>query len=337
MLSVGVIGYGYWGPNVVRNFADSTRARISWVSDRDPVRLEIAKRRHPGIRTTTDYAEMLKDDGLDAVAIVTPVSTHFPLGLECLRAGKHVWIEKPLTRTIEEAERLLEEAASRKRVLLVDHTFVYTGAVRKLKSMIEAHDLGDLYYYDSMRVNLGLFQFDVDVIWDLVAHDLAIIDYLFPFQAIAVSAVGRSHFEGRHANTGFVNLHFDNQFIAHVNASWLSPVKVRQITVAGSRKMVVYDDLNNAEKIKVYDRGADMPMTKESTYSALMDYRLGDMWAPHISPREALAVEVEHFIDCIETGAEPITSGAFGLELVRLLTAATESMQKHGALQKVTR
>ncbi|HWR03145.1 MAG TPA: Gfo/Idh/MocA family oxidoreductase [Humidesulfovibrio sp.] len=335
MLNIGVIGYGYWGPNLVRNFAESPRAQVRWVSDRSEERLALAQRRHPGVRTDTDYQAMLRDPEVTAVAIATPVSTHFPLALECLRAGKHVWVEKPFTHTVEEGERLIEEAAKRGLRILVDHTFVYTGAVRKMKELIDAGTLGDIYYYDSMRVNLGLFQFDVDVIWDLVIHDLAIIENLFSARPTGVSAIGRAHFPGRHANTAFVTLHFENDFIAHINASWLSPVKVRQITVAGSKQMIVYDDMSNAEKIKVYDRGADLPMTRESTYNALMDYRMGDMWAPRIAGREALSLEVEHFLDCIEQGTQPITSGEVGLQLVRLLSAATTSMQNQGSLQKV--
>lgn len=336
MQSIGVIGYGYWGPNLVRNFAECPRAKVAWVTDQNPERLALAKRRHPGAQVGTDYRAMLADPEVTAVAIATPVSTHYPLALECLRAGKHVWVEKPFTRTVAEGEHLLEEAAARGLTILVDHTFVYTGAVRKVKEILDSGSLGDIYYYDSTRVNLGLFQFDVDVIWDLVVHDLAIIEHLFAARPTGVSAIGRAHFAGRHANTGFVTLHFENDFIAHINASWLSPVKVRQITIAGSRQMLVYDDLNSAEKIKVYDRGASLPETRESTYSALMDYRLGDMWAPHVSGREALAVEVDHFVDCIEQGARPVTSGEVGLQLVRLLNAATASMQNEGALQKVT-
>lgn len=335
MHTIGVIGYGYWGPNLVRNFAESTRAKVKWISDRDPVRLELAQRRHPAVTCTSDHLHVLKDPDVDAIAIATPVSTHFDLALQALQHGKHVWVEKPFTRTVDEGLRLLDEASRRHLVILVDHTFVYTGAVRKIKTIIDQGELGELYYYDSMRVNLGLFQLDVDVIWDLAVHDLAIIEYLFPFQPVAVSAVGRAHLQNRRANTAFINLHFANDFIAHINASWLSPVKVRQVTVAGSKKMVVYDDLINVEKVKVYDRGVDLPMTKESAYSTLTQYRMGDVLAPHISGREALAVEVDHFLDCIDTGTEPLTNGSAGLQLVRILTAATQSMSEQGSLQKV--
>ena len=255
MIGIGIIGYGYWGPNLVRNFFETPDCRVVSVSDLSRDRLAKIGPRYPTVETTTDYRDLLRDPRIDAVVVATPVSTHFELGMEALRAGKHVLIEKPMTCDATEALRLVDEADVRKRILAVDHTFVYTPAVRKIHDLVTKGDLGDIYYYDSVRVNLGLFQHDVNVIWDLAVHDLAIMDYLLPVQPVAVSATGIGHVPGEPENMAYVTLHFDTNVMAHLHVNWLSPVKVRKTLIGGSRKMVSYDDLEPSEKIRIYDKG----------------------------------------------------------------------------------
>ncbi len=330
MIKVGVIGYGYWGPNLVRNFAEASCSQVVAVSDLNAERLAVVRRRYPAIEATTDHRDLLADTRIDAVAIATPVSSHFELGLQALRAGKHVLLEKPLAATSEEAVRLVEEAGRRRRVLMVDHTFVYTGAVRKMQELVAAAELGDIYYYDSVRVNLGLFQHDVNVIWDLAVHDLAIMEYVLSAQPCAVSATGVSHVPGQPANIAYLTLFFDGSLIAHVHANWLAPVKVRRTLVGGSQKMIVYDDLEPSEKIKVYNKGITVNNGTEHKYQLLIDYRTGDMWAPQLDISEALRTEVIHFADCLDTGKSPITDGLAGLRVVSILEAASKSMTAKG-------
>ena len=332
MIGVGVIGYGYWGPNLVRNFAEAPGSQVVAVSDLRPERLDLARRRYPVIETTTDYHDLLADARIDAIAIATPVSTHFELAMQVLQAGKHVWVEKPLAATSEQAIRLIGEADRRNRMLMVDHTFVYTGAVRKIRELVATNGLGDIYYYDSVRVNLGLFQHDVNVIWDLAVHDLSIMDYVLPSQPCAVSATGMSHVLGEPENIAYLTLFFDNCLIAHIHVNWLAPVKVRRTLIGGSRKMIVYDDLEPSEKVKVYDKGITINESPESIYQMLIGYRTGDMWAPQLDMTEALRTEALHFIRCIEEGERPITDGEAGLRVVRILEAATQSMAKRGLL-----
>jgi len=332
MIRVGVIGYGYWGPNLVRNFAEAQGSQIAAVSDLRPERLALARRRYPVIKATTDYRDLLADAGIDAVAIATPVSTHFELAMQALQAGKHVLVEKPLAATSEQAIRLIEEAGRHNRVLMVDHTFVYTGAVRKIGELMASDELGDIYYYDSVRVNLGLFQHDVNVIWDLAVHDISIMDYAIPVQPCAVSATGMSHIPGEPADVAYLTLFFDDRLIAHVHVNWLAPVKVRRTLIGASRKMIVYDDLEPSEKVKVYDKGITLSSNAESVYQMLVGYRTGDMWAPQLNMTEALRTEVLHFICCIEECDRPITDGEAGLRVVRVLEAATQSMAERGRL-----
>jgi len=267
---------------------------------------------------------------VDAVAIATPVASHFELALRALRAGKHVFVEKPLTDTAEKAERLISEAESRGLTLHVDHTFVYTGAVRKIRELVNRGELGDLYYYDSVRVNLGLFQSDVSVIWDLAVHDLSIMDYVFPEKPVAVCATGVKHVPGKPANIAYLTLFFDNDAIGHLHVNWLAPVKVRRTFVGGSRKMIVYDDVEPSEKVKVYDKGITLNGNKETLYRALVTYRMGDMWAPRLETMEALQVEAEHFVRCVTEGERSITDGHSGLRVVRILEAATRSLKERG-------
>jgi len=330
MINVGVIGYGYWGPNLVRNFAEAPSSQVVAVSDLNAERLALVRRRYPGIETTTDYRDLLVDGNLDAIAIATPVSSHFELAMQALQAGKHVLVEKPLVATSEEAARLVEEADRRQRVLMVDHTFVYTGAVRKMQELVASAELGDVYYYDSVRVNLGLFQHDVNVIWDLAVHDLSILEYVLPVQPCAVSATGVSHVPGRPANIAYLTLFFDSSLIAHIHVNWLAPVKVRRTLLGGSQKMIVYDDLEPSEKIKVYDKGITLNNGSDRRYQMLIGYRTGDMWAPHLDITEALRTEVAHFADCLDNGKSPITDGVAGMRVVNIMEAATQSMEAMG-------
>jgi predicted dehydrogenase len=330
IINVGVVGYGYWGPNLVRNFAEAPDSQVAAVCDLRPERLALVKSRHPGIEVTTDIHDILKNPAIDAVVIATPVSSHFELAMGALQAGKHVLVEKPLTATAEQAQRLIDEAARRQRVLMVDHTFAYTGAVRKIGEMVRSGELGKLYYYDSVRVNLGLFQTDVSVLWDLAVHDLSIMDYILPHQAKAVSATGISHVNGKPEDIAYLTLFYDNQLFAHIHVNWLAPVKVRRTLIGGDQKMIVYDDLEPSEKIKVYDKGITVNNGVEGTYQVLVGYRTGDMWAPKVDGAEALRVEVVHFLHCIEQNETPLTDGHAGLRVVKILEAATKSMSLQG-------
>lgn len=335
MIRIGVIGYGYWGPNLVRNFAELPNAQVTAVCDKRSERLAAAERRYPGVRLTTDPTTVLNDPGVDAVAIATPVQYHFDLAMAALAAGKHVLVEKPIASTAEQAARLVEEAARRRLVLMVDHTFVYTGAVRKLRELTEAGDLGDIYYYDSVRINLGIFQHDVNVLWDLAVHDLSIMDFVLQREPTAVSATGLAHVPGQPENIAYMTMFFDGPLIAHIHVNWLAPVKVRRTLIGGSRRMIVYDDIEASEKVKVYDRGVSVNPSPENVYQMLVGYRAGDMWAPQLAVREALHTEALHFIECVERGLAPETSGESGLRIVRLLEAASTSMREQGRLVPV--
>lgn len=330
MINIGIIGYGYWGPNLVRNFAELSRATVAAVCDLDTKKLELVQRRYPAVKTTTDFQDLLKDPSIDAIAVATPVSTHFELGMAVLKAGKHLWLEKPMTETSLQARKLVDEANRRKRVLIVDHTFIYTGAIRKMAEIIRSGDLGRIYYYDSIRVNLGLFQRDVSVISDLAVHDFSILDYLLGEHPVAVSASGINHFPGTPENLAYITLFYDSGTIAHANVSWLAPVKVRQILIGGSKKMITYDDLEPSEKVKVYDKGVSFTDDPRQIHEMRVGYRTGDMWAPKLDGTEALRVEGEHFLDCIEQDKTPQTDGRLGLRVVELIEAATSSMRGRG-------
>ncbi len=332
MIRIGVIGYGYWGPNLVRNFSEAPDTAVAAVSDLRPDRLALAARRSPGVRVTCNAGELLADPAIDAIAISTPVSTHFDLALAALRAGKHVLVEKPLTTTSEQAAQLIDEAERRRLVLMVDHTFVYTGAVRKIRELITNGSTGQIYYYDSVRINLGLFQTDVDVIWDLAVHDLAIMDYLLDARPCAVAATGINHVAGGTENIAYMTAFFETNLIAHINVNWLSPVKVRRMLIGGSKQMIVYDDMEPSEKVKVYDKGITVTNTPESVYKMLIGYRTGDMHAPQLDLTEALRIEAQHFAECITLGTRPITDAYAGLRVVRMLEAASFSMKHRGRL-----
>jgi predicted dehydrogenase len=337
MIKIGVIGYGYWGPNLVRNFAELSGGTVTAVADVDANKLELVRRRHPGVTATADFQDLLHDPQIDAIAVATQVSSHFELGMAVLRAGKHLWLEKPMVETSLQARKLLEEADRRERVLLVDHTFVYTGAVRKMAQILGAGELGRIYYYDSIRVNLGLFQRDVSVISDLAVHDFSLLDFLFREHPMAVSASGINHFPGTPENLAYITLFYDSGMIAHANVSWLAPVKVRQILIGGSRKMITYDDLEPSEKVKIYDKGISFTDDPQKILEMRVGYRTGDMWAPKLDMTEALRVEAEHFIDCIEHNKPPQTDGRLGLRVVELIEAATSSMRGRGETVYVQR
>lgn len=332
---VGVIGYGYWGPNLVRNFAESTATEVVAVSDMSEQRLALAQARHPEIGVTTDCEEIFGDPDIDAVVIATPVSTHYPLGMAALQAGKHVLMSKPLAESAARGQRLVDEARSRNLVLMVDHTFLYTGAVRKIKQIVDEGNLGSLYYYDSVRVNLGLFQHDVNVLWDLAVHDLAIMAYVLGEQPRAVTATGAAHVAGQPASMAYLTCFFESSLIAHHHVNWLAPVKVRRTLIGGDRQMIVYDDLEPSEKVKVYDKGVTLRSGNESVYESMVGYRTGDMWAPQVTLTEALRVEVQHFADVIRKGLAPLADGESGLRVVRVLEAAVESLEQRGKLVDV--
>jgi predicted dehydrogenase len=330
MINVGVIGYGYWGPNLVRNFHETSGAQMKAVCDLDPRRLSLALKRYPTLQTTTDHRELLKDPAIDVIAIATPVAAHFPLAKDALKAGKHVLLEKPLTQSTEQALRLLEEAAKRNLTVMVDHTFIYTPAVRKMKELVAGGSLGEVYYYDSTRINLGLFQSDVNVIWDLAAHDVSILDYLFEDKPCAVSATGISHVPGSPESMAYLTVFFESNLIAHMHVNWLAPVKLRRTLLGASKKMLVYDDLEPSEKIKVYDKGITLKDNVEGVHQLLIGYRSGDMWAPNLPLTEALRTEAEHLVHCLENGERPMTDGAAGLRVVQILEAATRSVRLQG-------
>jgi predicted dehydrogenase len=330
MIGIGIVGYGYWGPNLVRNFSEVKGAQVAAVCDLSPDKLAIAQRRYPTIRATSDFNELLRDPKVDAVVVATPVRTHFKLAMAALKAGKHVLVEKPITETSAEARQLIEEAARRKVVLMVDHTFIYTPAIRKIRELVSANELGNIYYYDSVRVNLGLFQQDVNVIWDLAVHDFSILEYILDRHPIAVSANGASPVASSPESIAYVSLFFDNGTIGHVSVNWLAPVKVRQVLIGGSRKMIVFDEMAPSEKVKVYDKGVTLTDDPQQIYNLRVGYRAGDMWAPQLSTKEALLSECEHFVDCIAHGSKPDTDGAMGMRVVELLEAATKSLKLRG-------
>jgi predicted dehydrogenase len=331
LVGIAVVGYGYWGPNLVRNFANTNGAQVIAVSDFDSAKLGLAKRRYPSISTTTDYRDLLSNPRVDAVAIATPVQSHYDLALKALKAGKHVFIEKPLAQTSAQVRHLIEEADARNLTLMVDHTFLYTPAVQKIRELIVEGKLGDIYYYNGIRASLGLFQTDVNVIWDLAVHDVSIMQYILNESPVAVSATGAYHVAGSPANMAHITLFFPSSCIAHVNVNWLSPVKIRQTLIGGSSKMIVYDDLEATEKIKLYDKGITVRRAEEDAHQFRIGYRAGDMWAPHLPVKEALETEAEHFISCVRTGAAPISNGISGLQVVEILEAASRSIAAQGS------
>lgn len=330
MIKVGVIGYGYWGPNIVRNFNTQENAQVSFICDLDNETAMKARKDNPGIEVVTD-PDLLINSDVDIVAIVTPVNTHFGLAIKALKNGKHIFVEKPFTSSVSEAEQLIELAEKKNLKIMVDHTFLFTGAVKKVKELVSENVLGNLFYYDSTRVNLGLFQHDVNVIWDLAPHDLSIMDYVLDEKPVAVAAHGMDHFNRGFEDVAYLTVYFSNNMIAHFNVNWLSPVKIRLTMIGGEKKMLVWDDLQADEKIKIYDKGVTIEST-EGIYELLTKYRSGGMWSPRIDNTEALKVEIEYFIDCIINNKIPFNDGHAGLRVVRLLKASTKSLKNNGVI-----
>ncbi len=329
-MNFGVVGYGYWGPNVVRNLASLEGSQVVSIAEMSPAARHRAQKAYPGIHVTPDAAELIASPEIDAVAVITPVWTHYEIAKAALENGKHVFVEKPFTSTITQGEKLIELAARKNLKIMVDHTFLFTGAVRKICQLLEDGTLGKLYYYDSTRVNLGLFQHDINVLWDLAPHDLSIMDHLIQANPEAIVATGQKHLNC-HEDVAFMTLYFPDKVIAHINVNWLSPVKVRTTLIGGEKRMLVWNDLEADEKLKVYDKGVNIT-NREGVYELLVSYRSGDMWAPQLEQVEALRQELSYFVDCISSGQDPHNDGHAGLRVVKMLEAATDSLNKRGAL-----
>ena len=329
MIRIGVIGYGYWGPNIVRNFNGVDGSKVVAVCDVSEEKAARATKAYQDIEATTCVDDLIAAPDVDAVAVITPVSTHFKLAKKALNEGKHVFVEKPFTFTSDQAKELVDLAEKKHLKIMVDHTFLFTGAVMKIKQLVDDGTLGDLYYFDSMRVNLGLFQHDVSVIWDLAPHDLSIMDYLIDDKPVGVVATGEAHFNHGQEDVAYITVYFPNKIIAHINVNWLSPVKVRTTLIGGLKKMIVWNDLDPDEKIKVYDKGVDVK-TKNGVHNLLVSYRSGDMWAPQLEQGEALKLMAETSIGCISNGKIPVNDGKAGLRVVRILEAANKSLKQKG-------
>jgi predicted dehydrogenase len=328
MIKAGIVGYGYWGPVVARNFHGADGCELVAICDKSPASLARATKAFPGVRVTCDVNAIVTAPDIDVVAVITPVWTHFQFAKAALENGKHVFVEKPFTTNLAQAEELIELAARKNLQIMVDHTFLFTGAVRKIRQLIDDGALGKLYYYDSTRVNLGLFQHDVNVIWDLAPHDLSIMDHLMDAEPETVVATGQSHLNGLE-DIAYITVYFKERMLAHINVNWLSPVKVRTTLIGGEKKMVVWNDLEVDEKVKVYDKGVDIT-SGQGVYDLLVSYRSGDMWAPKVEQTEALKREVEYFVGCLTKNEVPFNDGHAGLRVVRLLEAAARSLKERG-------
>jgi len=330
MLRIGIIGFGYWGPNIVRNFCGNDSCRIVRICEKSQDALKRADKAYPDIEKTSDWSALVSAPDVDAVAIVTPVSTHYDLARKALENGKHIFVEKPFTASVAQAEELIELAERRNLKIMVDHTFLFSGAVRKIKQLVDNGEIGKIYYYDSMRVNLGLFQHDVNVIWDLAPHDISIMDHVIRAKPEAVVATGKNHYSD-HEYVAYVTIYYSDNIIAHLNVNWLSPVKVRTTLIGGEKKMLVWNDLHADEKIRVYDKGVDI-QNREGVYDLLVSYRSGDMWAPKLEQTEALKLETDYFINCVLDNQTPFNDGNAGLRVVKILEAAHKSLGKRGEL-----
>ncbi|GAB4183721.1 MAG: Gfo/Idh/MocA family oxidoreductase [Calditrichia bacterium] len=330
MINVGVIGAGYWGPNIIRNFMINPDTNVVMVCDLQEERLEKVSVAYPHIKTTTDANDLITSGELDLIAVCTPVSTHYQLAKEILSNKKHLLIEKPMTATAAEAEELNKIANAMNVKIFVDHTFLFTPAVQKIKEWINNGELGDLLYFDSVRINLGLFQHDVSVIWDLAVHDMSILTYLISNKPKNLSATGSAHYNQSIHDMAYLSLQYNNNFIAHIHVNWLSPVKVRKCLIAGTKKMIVWDDTLADEKIKIYDKGIDVIKNDNDIYELLIQYRSGDMVSPRLPNREALSVEVQNIVDVLKNKAEPISDGHLGAEVVKMIELADSSMKKNG-------
>lgn len=332
MINVAVVGYGYWGPNMVRNFFENREGRVKYICELDEERRNKAKLRYPSALVVDNIDTILNDPEVSAVAIVTPVHTHFELVKRCLESNKHVLVEKPLTDDANNARELVELAKEKNLILMVDHTFVYTGAVRKIKELIYSGNIGELLYFDSIRVNLGLFQHDINVVLDLAPHDIYILDYwLDGKMPDNLSARGICHLNNGLENIAFINIQYPDNFLVHINLNWLSPVKVRQVLIGGTKKMIVYNDIEPTEKVKVYDKGITVNHKgRNDIHNLLIDYRAGDVWSPHLDQREGLNVMISHFLECIKNNKSPITDGECGLRVVTILEAIQKSIKENG-------
>jgi predicted dehydrogenase len=324
-VNFGIIGYGYWGPNIVRNLAGLDGSQVIAIADVNPSARARAQKAYPNVKVTSDASEVLSASNIDAIAVISPVWTHFDLTKKALEHGKHVFVEKPFTSNTAQAE-----AARSGLKIMVDHTFLFTGAVKKIHQLLAEGSLGQLYYYDSTRVNLGLFQHDINVLWDLAPHDLSIMDYLLEGSPEAIVATGQGHLNG-HEDVAFMTLYYPAKVIAHINVNWLSPVKVRTTLIGGEKRMLVWNDLEADEKVKIYDKGVKIT-SREGMYELLVSYRSGDMWAPQLEQGEALRSELSYFVDCVSNGKEPFNNGCAGLRVVKMLEAASESMDRKGSL-----
>jgi predicted dehydrogenase len=329
-MNFGVIGYGYWGPNIVRNLTMLEGSKVVRIADLSRSAQERARKAYPGIEVTANPLDVLQSTEIDAVAIVSPVWTHYELAKTALENGKHVFVEKPFTSSSAQGEELIELALKKNLRIMVDHTFLFTGAVKKIRQLLDEEALGKLYYYDSTRVNLGLFQHDVNVLWDLAPHDLSIMDHLIKATPEAVVATGQKHLNG-HEDIAFMTVYFPEKIIAHINVNWLSPVKLRYTLIGGEKKMVVWNDLVADEKLRIYDRGVNIT-SQEGVYELLVHYRSGDMWAPQVEQVEALKSELSYFVECISSGQDPFNDGRSGLRVVKMLEAASESLKTRGSL-----
>jgi predicted dehydrogenase len=329
MVRMGVIGCGYWGPNLIRNFFSVPNCEMSICCDKDEAKLKRMDKLFKGIRTTIDYRDLLGDD-IDAVCIATPVWTHFRLAEECLNAGKHVMVEKPFASSSKECRELIDLAKERERVLMVGHTFEYTASVNKIKEIVKSGELGEIFYVSSTRVNLGLFQKDINVIWDLAPHDISIILYVLEKEPRLVNAQGRDHFRKGIEDVALTTLTFDNGTIAFLHNSWLDPNKIRRMVFVGSKKMLLYDDVDQNEKIKIYDKGVEVPRYYDTFAEFHFSYRYGDIHIPHIDEYEPLKAECSHFVECITEGKTPKSDGCCGLKVVEIIEAANESLRNNG-------
>ncbi|MGF1583596.1 MAG: Gfo/Idh/MocA family protein [Gemmataceae bacterium] len=330
LVGVAVVGCGYWGPNLIRNFNACPTSRVVMICDRDPARLEHCQKVCPTALPTRDFEDVLNHPDVQAVSIATPVATHAPLSLTALQAGKHVIVEKPMAMSVQEAEEMVALAKKLDRVLMVDHTFIYSPAIRKVKALVDTGELGELFYIDSVRINLGLFQTDVNVVWDLAPHDLSIVDYLLGKLPKSIAAMGSRHIDPQLEDVAYLNMDFGNNLLASFHLNWLSPVKIRHLIVGGSKKGLVYNDLNPWEPIKIYDHGVQVNPTTEDRRGILISYRTGDIHSPHVGRAEPLQNVARHFIECIQEKRTPLTDGEAGLRVVRILDAAQRSIRAQG-------
>jgi len=326
MHKVGVIGCGYWGPNLIRNFVQMSRTDVKLVADLDDTRLKHMKEIYPSLETTKDFQDILDDSEIDIVAVATPVHTHFKLASDALACKKHVFIEKPIASSVAEADGLIDLSEKNARKLMVGHTFLYTSAVRKMKEIIESGELGEIFYINSQRLNLGLFQQDINVVWDLAPHDISIVLFLLGEKPQSVSVVGAPHINNAIQDVAILTMQFAENRLAFIQTSWLDPDKIRKMTVVGSKKMMVYDDVEPTEKIRIYDKGVEVPKHYDTYDEFHYSYKYGDILIPKIEGSEPLRTELSHFIDCIEKDEKPLSDGYNGLEVVRILEASQKSL-----------